>query len=107
MRAKSGLRGLVARLSYTGGPGFFVLTPIERKQDLIERIERAGAVAAGPRLSAWYGSNTASRAMARTSVSGIWPRRPIRRTRCTSARAAIWGRRSWSGCDRAGKSIAC
>ncbi len=40
--------GLVARLSYTGGPGFFLFAPMERKPDLIEQIERAGAVAAGP-----------------------------------------------------------
>ena len=41
-------QGLVARLNYTGGQGFFLFTPTNEKQSLIERIETAGAVAATP-----------------------------------------------------------
>jgi len=37
---------LVARLSVTGGPGFFVIAPLEEKAGLIARIEAAGAAAA-------------------------------------------------------------
>jgi tRNA-modifying protein YgfZ len=37
---------LVARLSATGGPGFFVFAPISEKAELIGKIEAAGALAA-------------------------------------------------------------
>lgn len=36
---------LVARLSYTGGPGYFVFAPIEEKAELIRRLESSGAAA--------------------------------------------------------------
>ena len=36
---------LVARLSYTGSPGFFVMAPVEEKESLIRELESAGAVA--------------------------------------------------------------
>jgi len=39
---------LVARLSVTGGPGFFVFAPAAEKAELIGKIEAAGAVAADP-----------------------------------------------------------
>lgn len=35
----------VARVSYTGGPGFFVFVDAAAKADLVSRIEKAGAVA--------------------------------------------------------------
>lgn len=38
----------VARLSSTGAPGFRVFAPREEKQDLVARLESAGAVPAGP-----------------------------------------------------------
>ena len=37
---------LVARLSITGGPGFFIIVPAEKKEELTRKIESAGAVAA-------------------------------------------------------------
>ena len=36
---------VVARLSATGGPGFFVFAPLAEKEELIAKIEAAGAVA--------------------------------------------------------------
>ena len=38
-------RMLVVRTSYTGGPGFFVIAPVEEKDDLIHRLQSAGVVA--------------------------------------------------------------
>lgn len=35
--------GTVARLSYTGGPGYFLFAPIDKKTELIRQIESAGA----------------------------------------------------------------
>jgi len=40
--------GLIARLSYTGGLGYFIIVPVEQPESLIRRIESAGAVAAAP-----------------------------------------------------------
>jgi folate-binding protein YgfZ len=40
--------GLVVRASYTGGPGFFIVVPVEEREALIGRLESAGAVAAEP-----------------------------------------------------------
>ncbi len=37
---------MVVRVSYTGGPGFFILTPTAGRQACVETLERAGAVAA-------------------------------------------------------------
>lgn len=37
---------LVARISYTGGPGFFVFTPVDDRNALIAALEQEGAVAA-------------------------------------------------------------
>lgn len=37
---------LVARVSQTGGPGYFIFIPVTEKADLIARLETAGAVAA-------------------------------------------------------------
>jgi folate-binding protein YgfZ len=39
---------VVARLSATGGPGFFVFAPVAEKADLIGKMEAAGALAADP-----------------------------------------------------------
>lgn len=38
--------GLVVRASYTGGPGFQIVVPLEEREALIGRLESAGAVAA-------------------------------------------------------------
>lgn len=38
--------GLVVRTSYTGGPGFHIIGPVEERETLIGRLESAGAVAA-------------------------------------------------------------
>ena len=38
--------GLVARMSYTGGPGFFLFAPVDGKYGLIQQLERAGAAVA-------------------------------------------------------------
>ena len=40
--------GLVVRASYTGGPGFHIIAPMEERETLIGRLESAGAVAAEP-----------------------------------------------------------
>jgi folate-binding protein YgfZ len=40
--------GLVVRTSYTGGPGFYIVAPVEERETLIGRLELAGAVAAEP-----------------------------------------------------------
>lgn len=39
---------LVARLSSTGQPGLFIFAPVAQKQDLIRRLEAAGATSADP-----------------------------------------------------------
>jgi folate-binding protein YgfZ len=39
---------LVVRASYTGGPGYFIITPSAERAALINQIEAAGAVAASP-----------------------------------------------------------
>lgn len=39
-------RSLVARASYTGGPGFFLIAPSEERAELIGRLQSAGAVKA-------------------------------------------------------------
>lgn len=39
--------GIVARISSTGAPGFRIFVPLAGKQALIERLQAAGAVAAG------------------------------------------------------------
>lgn len=41
-------RMLVVRATYTGGPGFFVITPVEDRVSLTERLESAGVMAAHP-----------------------------------------------------------
>jgi len=41
-------RMLVVHTSYTGGPGFFVIAPVEERDNLIHRLQSAGAVAANP-----------------------------------------------------------
>lgn len=37
---------LVARLSYTGGPGFVIIAPRTRRDEIVQQLESAGAVAA-------------------------------------------------------------
>lgn len=37
---------LVARISYTGGPGFFVIGPTDSRDSLVAALERSGALAA-------------------------------------------------------------
>ena len=39
---------LIARIAFTGGPGFFVFLPSGERADLIGELERAGAVAGSP-----------------------------------------------------------
>jgi folate-binding protein YgfZ len=40
--------GLVVRTSYTGGPGFHIIAPVEERDTLIGRLESAGVVNAEP-----------------------------------------------------------
>ena len=96
---------LVARLNTTGSLGFFVFAPEAEKAEMIAQLEAAGAVAGDAEAFAWCAWNTARRATAKISANGFWRRRRTNRTRCTSAKAAIWVRRSWSACGRAGRSI--
>ena len=41
-------RMLVVRTSYTGGPGFFIIAPLEQREDILQRLQSAGVLAATP-----------------------------------------------------------